>query len=217
MRRNLTEIVFILDASGSMAPHVDDTIGGYNSLLKKQRNEEGDAIVSTVTFSDASTVLADRVDIKEIKDLTDKEYETSGCTALLDAIGGAIHHIRNVHKYIREEDRPEKTLFIINTDGYENASRHYSRARIKEMIESQKKLGWSFVFLGAEIDAESIASSYGIDRDNAVTFHQDSEGFTVAYDALETAVRAIRTDGSISKDWKEEAVRDFASRKRKNK
>ncbi len=157
MRKNLTEIVFILDRSGSMSGLEADTFGGYNSLLEKQKKEEGEAVVSTVLFDDTQEVLHDRVDLDKMKPITDKEYYVRRCTALLDAVGGAIHHIGNVHKYAREEDRPEKTLFIITTDGMENSSRRYTYDKVKKMVERQKsKYGWEFLFLGANIDAIEV-------------------------------------------------------------
>ena len=163
MRKGLTEVVFILDRSGSMSGLEADTIGGFNSLIRKQRKEEGEAIVSTVLFDDICDVIHDRVPIAKVENLTEETYFVRGCTALLDAVGGAIHHIGNVHKYAREEDRPEKTLFIITTDGLENASRRYTYARVKAMVERQKeKYGWEFLFLGANIDAIRVAGNIGI-------------------------------------------------------
>ena len=166
MKKNLTEIVFILDRSGSMSGLEADTIGGFNSMIKKQRKEDGEALVSTVLFDNLSEVIHDRVDIRDIKPMTDRDYTVRGCTALLDAIGGAIHHIGNVHKYARLEDVPEHTLFIITTDGMENASRFYSSDRVKQMIERQKaKYGWEFLFFGANIDAVETARHFGIGAD----------------------------------------------------
>lgn len=166
MRENLTELVFILDRSGSMSGLESDTIGGFNSMIAKQQKEEGEAIVSTVLFDDVTDVIHDRVPIGDIKKLTEEDYFVRGCTALLDAVGGAIHHIGNVHKYAREEDRPTKTLFVITTDGLENASRNYSFKDVKKMIERQKeKYNWEFLFLGANIDAIEVAGNMGISRD----------------------------------------------------
>ena len=171
MRKGLTEIVFILDRSGSMRGLEMDTIGGYNSLIERQKKEEGEAYISTVLFDDVSEVLHDRVGLDKINAITDKEYYVRGCTALLDAIGGAIHHIGNVHKYAREEDRPEKTLFIITTDGQENSSKHYTYKKVKKMVERQKeRYGWEFLFLGANIDAIAEAGRFGIQADRAVNY-----------------------------------------------
>ena len=165
MRENLTELVFILDRSGSMSGLEADTIGGFNSMIKKQQKEEGEAIVSTVLFDDQCEVLHDRVEISKIKKMTEDDYYVRGCTALLDAVGGAIHHIGNIHKYAREEDRPAKTLFIITTDGLENASHRYTFKDIKRMIERQKeKYNWEFLFLGANIDAIEVTGNMGIRR-----------------------------------------------------
>ena len=169
MRKNLTEIVFILDMSGSMYSLVQDTIGGYNSMIDKQRHIKGDVLVSTVLFNNDQKVIHDRVKLQEVPMLTDHEYEPHGCTALLDAIGSAIHHIGNIHKYSRDENVPEHTVFVITTDGLENASRIYSSSTVKTMIKRQKeKYGWEFIFLGANIDAADTAEGLGIDRDNAV-------------------------------------------------
>jgi len=193
MRKGLTEIVFILDRSGSMSGLEADTIGGYNSLMEKQKKEEGEAYVSTVLFDDKVEVLHDRIPLSEIRSMTDKEYYVRGCTALLDALGGAIHHIGNVHKYVREEDRPEKTLFIITTDGMENASRQYSYDKVKKMVERQRKrYGWEFLFLGANMDAVKEAGRFGIRADRAVNYECDERGTEVNYRALSNAVSSVR-------------------------
>ena len=177
MRKNLTELVFILDRSGSMAGLEDDTIGGFNAMIEKQKEEPGEALINTVFFDNVSEVIHDRVSLDKIQPLTRKEYYVRGCTALLDAIGGAIHHIGNVHKYAREEDVPERTLFVITTDGMENASRRYSSDAVKKMIQQQKdKYGWEFIFLGANIDAVETAGRIGIRPQMATTFHSDHEG-----------------------------------------
>ena len=158
MRENLTELVFILDRSGSMSGLEADTIGGFNSMITKQQKEEGEAIVSTVLFDDRCDVIHDRVRIGDVKKLTEEDYYVRGCTALLDAVGGAIHHIGNVHKFAREEDRHAKTLFIITTDGLENASRRYTFNGVKKMIKrQQEKYNWEFLFLWANIDAVEVA------------------------------------------------------------
>lgn len=219
MRKGLTEIIFILDRSGSMSGLEADTIGGYNSLISKQKKEEGEAIVSTVLFDDKCEVLHDRISLDQIKPMTDKEYFVRGCTALLDAVGGAIHHIKNVHKYAREEDRPEKTLFIITTDGQENSSRHYSYKKVKNMVEKQKeKYGWEFLFLGANIDAVAEADRFGINADRAVNYHCDSEGTAVNYASLSRAVSNVRRCEDVEclsaalNDWDADIRADYNRR-----
>ena len=221
MRKGLTEIVFILDRSGSMSGLEADTIGGYNSLIQKQKREEGEAIVSTVLFDDVCEVIHNRKDLYKIRPLTDKEYYVRGCTALLDAVGGAIHHIGKIHKYTREEDRPEKTLFIITTDGMENSSRRYTYDKVKMMVERQKeKYGWEFLFLGANIDAAAEASRFGIKAERAVNYHCDKEGTAVNYKALSKAVSCVRSCVDIAEldvaleGWDAEIREDFNRRKR---
>ena len=203
MKKNLTEIVFILDRSGSMGGLESDTIGGFNAMLEKQRREEGEAIVSTVLFDNECEVLHDRVPLEKVEPMTDKQYFVRGCTALIDAIGGAIHHIRNVHKYIRDEDVPEHTMFIITTDGMENASREYSASKVKKMIEEQKKLGWEFLFLGANIDAVETAKHFGIDRERAVTYVSDSAGTALNYEVMSEAVSCVRASKPLGSAWKQ--------------
>ena len=189
MRKGLTEVVFILDRSGSMSGLEADTIGGFNSMIQKQKKEDGEVVISTVLFDDQTDVIHDRVSIDKVTSMTDKEYYVKGCTALLDAVGGAIHHIANVHKYAREEDRPEKTLFIITTDGMENASRIYSYEKVKRMVEKEKeKYGWEFLFLGANIDAGKEAEKIGIARNRSVTYENDSEGVAINFRAVGKAV-----------------------------
>ena len=213
MKKGLTEVVFILDRSGSMAGLEKDTIGGFNAMLEKQRRGEGQALISTVLFSNESAVIHDRVDARDVPPLTQKEYFVYGCTALLDAIGGAIHHIGNVHKYAREEDRPERTLLVITTDGMENASRHYDLRRVRAMIERQKaRYGWEFLFLGANIDAVDTAARLGIDADRAANFHCDARGTQLNYEAVSDAVSAMRCAAPLSADWKERIDSDFQSR-----
>ena len=193
MRKGLTELVFILDRSGSMSGLEADTIGGFNSMITKQKKGEGEAIVSTVLFDDQAEVLHDRIDIDKIELMNDEQYYVRGCTALLDAVGGAIHHIGNVHKYAREEDRPEKTLFIITTDGMENSSRRYDYDRVKNMIERQKeRFGWEFIFLGANIDAVEVAGRFGIKANRAVNYECDSDGTKLNYDVLSETVTRMR-------------------------
>ena len=213
MKKNLTEIVFILDRSGSMAGLEDDTIGGFNAMIEKQKREQGEALVSTVLFDNDSEVIHDRVDIQRIKPMTHKEYYVRGCTALLDAVGGAIHHIGNVHKYAREEDRPEKTLFVITTDGMENASQKYTYDRLKAMIERQKeKYGWEFIFLGANIDAAREAVRFGINADRAVNYNADSIGTAVIYEAVSEAVCNVRACQPMTSSWRRKVDEDYKKR-----
>lgn len=222
MRKGLTEIVFILDRSGSMSGLESDTIGGFNSLINKQKKEEGEAYISTVLFDDRSEVLHDRIRLEDIKPMTDEEYYVRGCTALLDAVGGAIHHIANIHKYAREEDRPEKTLFIITTDGQENSSRQYSYGKVKKMVERQKKkYGWEFLFLGANIDAVGEAGRFGIAPERAVKYECDKAGMEVNYRVLSNVVSKVRCcsaeymDEALGADWKEEIETDYSRRHKK--
>ena len=217
MRKNLTEIVFILDRSGSMAGLEDDTIGGFNAMIEKQKQEAGEALVSTVLFDNEQEVIHDRVDIQRIQPMTRNEYYVRGCTALLDAIGGAIHHIGNVHKYAREEDRPEKTLFVITTDGMENASRKYSYERLKEMIQrQQEKYGWEFLFLGANIDAAREAARFGIGADHAANYHADKVGTGVIYETVSEAITQVRCCAApLSANWKQQVDADYNERNRR--
>lgn len=189
MKKDLTEVVFILDRSGSMSSLTEDTIGGFNSMIEKQKKEEGQCLVSLVLFNNVSEVIYDRVPIKDVPALTDKQYVATGSTALLDALGGAIHHIENVHKYAREEDVPGKTLFVITTDGMENSSINYSSDKVKSMItHQQEKHDWEFIFLGANIDAVETADRYGIRKERAVRFYNDREGVKLNYDVVSEVV-----------------------------
>ena len=213
MKNNLTELVFILDKSGSMAGLEADTVGGFNAMIEKQKKEEGECYVSTVLFNGMSEVLHDRVRLSEIRPMTEDEYFVGGCTALLDAVGGAIHHIGNVHKYARAEDVPAHTLFVITTDGMENASRHYSSERVKQMIERQKKkYGWEFLFIGANIDAVETAARYGISEDRAVNYMADEKGTRTVFEGVSKAVVSIRDCGSIQPVWSEEIAADHRKR-----
>ena len=216
MKKNLTEIVFILDRSGSMAGLEDDTIGGFNAMIEKQKREEGGAVVSTVLFDNECEVIHDRADIQRIEPMTRKEYYVRGCTALLDAVGRAMHHIGNVHKYAREEDRPEKTIFVITTDGMENASREYSYQRVKTMIQRQKeRYGWEFLFLGANIDAAKEAARFGITADRAANYHADRRGTRVIYETVGDAISQVRCcEAPLSGDWKQRVDEDFQKRKK---
>ena len=214
MKKGLTEVVFILDRSGSMCGLEKDTIGGFNSLIEKQKKEPGEAYISTVLFDDESQVIHDRVPVGQVKPLTEEEYFVRGCTALLDAVGGAIDHIGNVHKYAREEDRPEKTLFIITTDGMENASRRYRAEKVKAMIKRQKeKHGWEFLFLGANIDAVCEAGRFGIDADHAVNYCCDAAGTALNYEVLDEAVRNVRGGKRLGASWKSRVEADYEKRK----
>lgn len=209
MKNNTTELVFILDRSGSMSGLESDTIGGFNSMINKQKKEEGTCYVSTVLFNSECNVLHDRIPIEKIEPMTAHDYVPGGNTALLDAIGGAIHHIGNVHKYARPEDVPEHTIFVITTDGLENASRRYSSAKAKRMIEHEKeKYGWEFVFLAANIDAVETAEHIGISRNRAANYRSDSVGTRVAYHVMEKAVSDMRFGGKLADDWAEELVKD---------
>lgn len=210
----MTELVFILDRSGSMAGLEKDTIGGFNSMLEKQRKEPGDAVVSTVLFDNQAEVIHDRVALADVPDLTDREYYVRGCTALLDAVGGAIHHIGNVHKYARREDVPEKTLFIITTDGMENASRRYTYDKVRRMIEHEKeKYGWEFLFLGANIDAAVEAKRFGIDESMAANYHCDEEGTALNYEVISEAITSVRACAApLSADWKKKIDADYRRR-----
>lgn len=212
-RNNTTELVFILDRSGSMAGLEADTIGGFNAMLEKQRKEDGECYVSTVLFDNVSEVLHDRVRLSEINPMTDKEYQVRGSTALIDALGDAIHHIGNVHKYARPEDVPAHTMFIITTDGMENASRRYTRDGVKQMIERQReKYGWEFLFIGANIDAVETAACYGIDRDRAVNYNADGQGTQILYETVAKAVSCVRSCEALSEDWGAEIDADYRKR-----
>ena len=224
MKKGLTELVFILDRSGSMRGLEADTIGGFNALLEKQKKEEGEALVSVVLFDDRFEVLYDRMDIRKVEPMNDSQYYVRGCTALLDALGGAIHHIGNVHKYARREDVPEKTLFIITTDGMENASRQYTYDQVRKMVERQKeRYHWEFLFLGANMDAISVARRFGIQANRAVNYENDSEGTALNFEVMSRAVSCARMSSSAVKmseamdddELLEPIRKDYARRHRK--
>ena len=216
MKKNLTELVFILDRSGSMEGLEKDTIGGFNSMIEKQKKQDGECIVSTVLFDNESEVIHDRVSINEIKPMTEDDYYACGGTALIDAIGGAIHHIGNVHKYARPEDVPENTIFIITTDGYENASYRYTSNKVKHMIKHEKeKYGWEFLFIGANIDAVETAKHYGIDRNRAVNYHADAQGTDIVYATVSKAVCNVRASKCMEENWSEDIDNDFKMRGKK--
>ena len=217
MKKDFTEIVFILDESGSMADLKSDTIGGFNSLMEKQKSEAGEAVVSTVLFSTESRVLHDRVPIERIGKMTDKDYCPGGGTALLDAVGDAVKHIGNIHKYARPEDLPEHTLFVITTDGMENSSRHFTADKVKKIISrQQEKYGWEFVFLGANIDSAETAESIGIGRATAVAYCCDTVGCAVQYDAMCEAVSTVRRGSKLSASaaWRKDVDADHKRRSR---
>ena len=211
----MTELVFILDRSGSMSGLERDTIGGFNSMIEKQKREEGEAVVSTVLFDSDSVVIHDRLPLDKVPLMTEEEYFTRGCTALLDAVGGAIHHIGNVRKYAREEDVPEKTMFIITTDGYENASKRYDYDKVRKMIERQKEeCGWEFLFLGANIDAAAEAKRFGISADRAVDYLADAEGTALNYKVLNNIVSSVRCGEELEEDPFMDIRRDVFKRRR---
>ncbi|MBE6763426.1 MAG: hypothetical protein E7553_03595 [Ruminococcaceae bacterium] len=214
MANNTTELVFILDRSGSMAGLESDTIGGFNAMIDKQKQEDGECYVSTVLFDHESLVLHDRVHLQEVPTMTAGDYTVRGCTALLDALGDAMHHIGNIHKYARKEDVPAHTLFVITTDGMENASRRFTAPQIKAMIARQKEqYGWDFLFIGANIDAVETAAHYGIGSDRAVTYHADAEGTKAVYKAVGRAVGCMRASAPIEADWCDEIRADEKRRR----
>ena len=215
MKKGLTELVFILDKSGSMGGLESDTIGGFNSMLEKQKTEPGEAIVTTVLFDHGYKLLHDRSDIQAISPITDKEYQVGGYTALIDAIGQTIQKTKNAQKHIAEDHRPEKTLFVIITDGEENSSREYTAERVKAQIEHQKeKYGWEFIFLGANIDAVETAGRFGIDAANAQNYHADGIGISAVWFGLPIAMSTYREMGRIGKSWKDIIANDFDNREK---
>ncbi|MDY4810286.1 MAG: vWA domain-containing protein [Bulleidia sp.] len=214
MKKNLSEIVFLLDRSGSMSGLEKDTIGGFNAMIEKQKKEEGEALISTILFDHEMKVLHDRVKVQDVKPISEKDYQVRGCTALLDAMGGAIHHIGNVHKYARNEDVPEHTIFVITTDGMENASSYYSSSKVRTMVERQKeKYGWEFLFLGANMDAIAAAKNFGIEEDKAVEYRSDDIGTRLNYAVMSEAICEFRTKGTVEKSWKQKIENDRKNRK----
>lgn len=212
LNNNITEIVFILDRSGSMSGLEKDTIGGFNAMIEKQKKQDGKAYVSTVLFDHESVVLHDRLPLEQIKPMTEDDYTVRGCTALLDAIGGAVKHIGNIHKYARPEDVPEHTMFVITTDGLENASRKYNSRDIKRLIESKKKEGWEFLFIGANIDAIETANDYGISADRAVNYNADSQGTGVVFEAVSETVAKFRGGQRVAPCWSKKINDDYNNR-----
>ena len=215
MKNNVTELVFILDRSGSMAGLESATIGGFNSMIEKQKKQDGDCYVSTVLFDDESEVLHDRVKLSDVPKMTERDYTVRGCTALIDAIGDAIRHIGNIHKYARPDDVPEHTMFVITTDGEENASRRYSSDKVKKMIEQRKeKFGWEFLFIGANIDAVKTAARYGIAKDRAVNYHADGKGTHILYESVAKAVCNVRASAPLGANWSDEINTDYQKRRK---
>lgn len=212
LNNNITEIVFILDRSGSMSGLEKDTIGGFNAMIEKQKKQDGKAYVSTVLFDHESVVLHDRLPLEQIKPMTEDDYTVRGCTALLDAIGGAVKHIGNIHKYARPEDVPEHTMFVITTDGLENASRKYNSRDIKRLIESKKEEGWEFLFIGANIDAIETANTYGIGADRAVNYNADSQGTGVVFEAVSETVAKFRGGQKVAPCWSKKINDDYNNR-----
>lgn len=210
----LTELVFILDRSGSMRGLEGDTIGGFNALIEKQKKEPGKCFVTTVLFDNESQTLHDRVELQKVPPMTERDYSVRGCTALLDALGGTIRHIANIHRYARPEDVPAHTTFVIMTDGLENASRFFDSAAVKRMIQHEKeKYGWEFLFLAANIDAVETAGRMGINADRAVNYHADRQGTRVAYEAVCEAVKVQRAGKTLAPSWCRKVDEDYASRK----
>lgn len=207
MNKNLSEIVFIIDKSGSMHGLEKDTIGGFNSMLEKQKAQKGEALVSTIFFDSVVNVIHDRIPVKDVAGITDKDYTAGGCTALLDAIGGAVHHIGNIHKYARPEDVPGQTLFIITTDGLENASRCYNLKKVREMIAKKKKDGWQFIFLGANIDAVKTAGAMGLDEDMAADYEASGAGTELNFRIMSDAVSSVRSGHRLDSSWKKDLKR----------
>ena len=217
MKNNLTELVFILDRSGSMAGLESDTICGFNGMLAKQKKEEGDAQVTTILFDDAYEVLHDQADIQKVRPITEKEYFVRGCTALLDAVGKTITKIKHEQKEADEDEKADKVLFVITTDGYENASKEYSYEKIKKMItKQQEKHGWEFLFLGANIDAVAEAERVGIKADRAVSYCADSLGTDMNFAAVSDVACAVRKREAVHEDWKKE-IEAYAKKKAEQK
>lgn len=213
MKKDLTELVFILDRSGSMNGLESDTIGGFNSFIDRQKDVDGKCLVSVVLFNSESTVIYDREPLEKIRKMTMDDYMPGGSTALIDAMGDTIHHIRNVHRYIRKEDVPDKTVFVIITDGMENDSHHYSSDEVKRMVSNQKEKGWEFLFLGANIDAVETAKEYGIGADRSVRFHNDSRGIKKNFTVLSKVVEDVRINGPMGYECLDEIRQDYESRK----
>ncbi len=213
MKKDLTELVFIIDKSGSMSGLESDTVGGFNSLIEKQKAEGGDVVVTTVLFNHEMAYIHDRLDIKQVKKMTRKDYTAEGCTALLDAVGNTVNHVIGVQSTLKDEFVPGKTMVVITTDGLENSSKEFGYDAVKKLVERQKELGWEFIFLGANIDVYKEASRFGVDADKAVNYHCDSAGVGLNYEALSCAITEVKRKGSLGKAWRKEIDADFANRK----
>ena len=214
MKKNLTELVFILDKSGSMSGLEKDTVGGFNSMLKKQKESGGEVLVTTVLFNHETQTVHDRLKAENVEALTEKEYYVGGCTALLDAVGKTVEHIKGIHKYIRDEDVPEHTLVVITTDGLENASRHYTASQVKRLIEAQKEAGWEFLFFGANIDAVDVGHDLGIAKERVANFNNDAKGINLNFAVVSEAVSCLRTGKQLKADWKKKIDEDYKNRKK---
>ena len=214
MKKNLTELVFILDKSGSMSGLEKDTVGGFNSMLKKQKESGGEVLVTTVLFNHETETVHDRLKAENVGVLTEKEYYVGGCTALLDAVGKTVEHIKGIHKYIRDEDVPEHTLVVITTDGLENASRYYTASQVKHLIEAQKEAGWEFLFFGANIDAVDVGCDLGIAKERVANFNNDAKGINLNFAAVSEAVSCLRADKPLKADWKKKIDEDYKKRKK---
>lgn len=213
MKKNLTELVFILDKSGSMANLEQDTIGGFNAMIEKQKKIGGECLVSCVLFDNTQKVLYDRVPLSEVSPMTDKDYCAGGCTALVDALGLAVKHIGNIHKYAREEDIPEHTIFVITTDGMENASRIYSSEKVKKMVSKKtEKNGWEFLYLAANIDAVETGAAIGIKSGRAANYKCDEMGTGMLYETVCEAVGSMRKSSKISANWADKLEADSKRR-----
>ena len=213
-KNNVTEMVFILDRSGSMAGLESDTIGGFNGMIAKQKKEEGEAFVTTVLIDNVTEMLHDRKPLAEVAPMTDRDYTVRGCTALLDAVGETVEHIRSIHKYARPEDVPAHTVFVITTDGMENASRKYSYQAVKKLIGQQKECGWEFLFIGANIDAAEVAEQVGIARENTANYCADSAGTATVFGALAAPLMAVRNGRKLDRAWAEEIEADLSEAKK---
>lgn len=213
MNKDLTELVFILDQSGSMSGLESDTIGGFNSLIDKQREDDGDVVVTTVLFNNEMNIIHDRVDISEVKKMTKKDYCPKNCTALLDAVGNTIQRISKKHKELKEEFLPSKTMVIITTDGLENASTEYTYPKVKKLIDKQTELGWEFIFLGANIDAVKEALRFGICEERAVNYKCDEEGVNLNYEALDDAIKMVKSEKCLNSNWRKKIDADYKKRK----